>query len=140
MKCATPIYIHYQCYAFPRVTWRKHLLVSHNIPPRPSSTVLSSLNYCNFSALTPKNCGIKAGVFCQTTSREGENPQRQQTNRGRQDQAGWTLRPAPSDNITSYLLCVDVQLFLWPRLQTNCCNRGFVKEMSVLSAERLELI
>lgn len=67
---------------FPRVTWRKHLLVSHSVPLHPSSTVLSSLGHCNFSALTPRNRCIKAGVFCQTTSREGENPQRQGTNRG----------------------------------------------------------
>lgn len=131
MKCPTPIYIHYQCSAFPRVTWRKHLLVSHNLPLHPSSTALSSLDHCNFSALTPKNCCIKAGVFCQTTSREGENPQRQGTKRGAKP--GLAGLCAQHQVITSLLIlpCVDVQLDLGPWLQTNCCSREFVKEMSV---------
>lgn len=76
------LFTYITCFAFPRVTWRKHLLVSHNLPLHPSSTALSSLDHCNFSALTPKNCCIKAGVFCQTTGREGENQQRRGTNRG----------------------------------------------------------
>lgn len=36
-----PIYIHYQCFAFPRVPWRKHLLAAHNLPPLP-------LSHCSF--------------------------------------------------------------------------------------------
>lgn len=139
MKCPTPIYIHYQCFAFPRVTWRKHLLVSHNLPLHPSSTVLSSLDHSNFSALTPKNCCIKAGVFCQTSSREGENPQRQGTNRGAK--TGLAGLCAQHQVITSLVIS---------RAWTYSCTLGpdskqiaaaeFVKEMSVLSVEGLELI
>lgn len=101
MKCPTPIYIHYQCFAFPRVTWRKHLLVSHNLPLHPSSTVLSSLDR-NFSALTPKNFCIKAGVFCQTPNRERKNPQRHGTNRG--SKTGLAGLCAQHQAITSLLI------------------------------------
>lgn len=33
-----PIYIYYECFAFPRVPWRKHLLASHNPHNSPLST------------------------------------------------------------------------------------------------------
>lgn len=67
-----PIYIHYQCFAFPRVPWRKHLLASHNLPPLPffhSSFIPPSLWLLR---LDPQESHPQAGVFRQTASREGE--------------------------------------------------------------------
>lgn len=151
-----PIYIHYQCFAFPRVPWRKHLLAAHNLPPlplffHPFITVASQPR--------PPRITPQAGVFCQTASREGET-QREGTDRGAKlgpgmgrgrlrglvlgaPLAGVTLHPPCTRCLITSLLIYHVWTYSCSRgldSKTNCWSGGFVKEMSVLSAEGLKLI
>lgn len=152
-----PICIHYQRFAFPRVPWRKHLLASHNLPPPPLSLAVSFIPP-SLQLLSPRPPRItpRAGVLRQTASREGETQREGADQEAKRSPCMGRGRPGagtPSsrgntapclvqvfDTITSYLPRVDIQLFLGLRLKTNCRSGGFVKEMSVLSAEGLKLI
>lgn len=155
-----PICIHYQRFAFPRVPWRKHLLASHNPPPLPLSLAVSFIppSLQLLSPSTPKN---------HPASRCSPSNSQQRGRNSRTEGADQEAKPSPCmgrgrgrpgagtpssrgntapclaqvfDTITSYLPRVDIQLFLRLRLKTNCWSGGFVKEMSVLSAEGLKLI
>lgn len=112
------------------------------------------LFHCSFiprslRLLDPKNRCKKKQVFFvkqpaerEKTHREGERSGGSKPSPGAcEDSMPGGLYPLQVfDNITSDLPRVDIQLVLGPWLQTNCCSRGFVKEMSVLSVEGLELI
>lgn len=66
-KDNVPIYIHYQCFAFPRVPQRKHLLASQSSPLCPSRCsfiLLSSIVAA--SQPRPPRITPQAGVLCQT--------------------------------------------------------------------------
>lgn len=156
-----PICIHYQRFAFPRVPRRKHLLASHNLPPLPLSLslFLSSLHHRSFSALDPQESPRKQVFSVKQPAERGETQrQRELTRRPNRARAwegegeglalgpppaGVTLHPAWPRCLIPSLLIYHVWTYSCSsgfRLKTNCWSGGFVKEMSVLSAEGLKLI
>ncbi len=156
-----PIYIHYQCCAFPRVPQRKHLLASHNLPPLPLFFYpsITAASQPRPPRITPTSrCSPSNSRFPSQPAEREKPKERELTRRPNwahawegEDLEAWRREPLQRgntepclvqvfDTITSYLPHVDIQLFLGPRLKTNCWSGEFVKEMSVLSAEGLKLI
>lgn len=127
--------------------------------PLSLSLFLSSLHHCSFSALDPQESPREQVFSVKQPAERGETQrQRELTRRPNRARAwegegeglalgpppaGVTLHPAWPRCLIPSLLIYHVWTYSCSsgfRLKTNCWSGGFVKEMSVLSAEGLKLI